>query len=124
MTGTDAAPEQVGLGTAPVVVEPSVEELCLSAVLGAMADPSRRALLRVLAEQGASGCAKAAEQAGLTIAKSTLSHHLRTLREGGVITAHYLGATKIIGLRTKDLESRFPGLLTAVLDAPENDPSC
>jgi DNA-binding transcriptional ArsR family regulator len=46
-----------------------------------------------------------------------MTHHFRVLREAGVIRQERVGTTKLTALRRDDLESRFPGLLDAVLRA-------
>ena len=50
--------------------------------------------------------------------KSTRSHHLKVLREAGVTRMVSHGREKLIQLRREDLESRWPGLLDAVLGRP------
>jgi DNA-binding transcriptional ArsR family regulator len=52
---------------------------------------------------------------GGRIGKSTLSHHLRVLREAGVIATRAEGTSKFSRLRCADLDARFPGLLGAIL---------
>ena len=47
--------------------------------------------------------------------KSSLSHHFRVLRESGVIATRREGTALLNSLRRQDLDSRFPGLLKAVL---------
>ncbi|WP_346104016.1 helix-turn-helix domain-containing protein [Nonomuraea maheshkhaliensis] len=53
---------------------------------------------------------------GLTISRSTFSHHQRVLREAGVIQVRVRGSQRILSLRRDDLDTCFPGLLDAVLD--------
>jgi DNA-binding transcriptional ArsR family regulator len=50
-------------------------------------------------------------------AKSTISHHFRVLREAGIIRSTPRGRQLMITLRREDLEARFPGLLTPILQA-------
>lgn len=112
-SGFMTQPAAAGPGTD--IIEPTMEAMTLPTVLTALADPNRLAFVRTLAVHGSRGCTKTAALAGLTLSKSTLSHHIRTLREAGVLTAWYAGTTKHLAVRTADLETRFPGLLTAVL---------
>jgi hypothetical protein len=44
-----------------------------------------------------------------------MTHHYRVLRESGVIHQERVGTTKMTELRREDLDTRFPGLLDAVL---------
>jgi DNA-binding transcriptional ArsR family regulator len=93
--------------------QPSVEALELPAVLHALSDPIRLQLVRSLAENGACNCGTFT----VPVAKSTLSHHLRVLREAGVTLTEPNGTQRVVSLRRTDLDERFPGLLDAVLGA-------
>ena len=81
-------------------------------VLQALADPVRLDLIRQLSESDAP---IACGRFDTTVAKSTLSHHFRILREAGVIATHREGGQALNVLRTKELEAAFPGLLRAIL---------
>jgi DNA-binding transcriptional ArsR family regulator len=93
---------------------PPREELELSAVLHALSDPARLAIVRHLAGDGECHCGHFT----LGISKATLSHHLRVLREAGVVFRRPDGRKRYFSLRFADLEARFPGLLEAVLGSP------
>jgi DNA-binding transcriptional ArsR family regulator len=54
---------------------------------------------------------------GEVVAKSTLSFHLKVLREAGLIRMVPQGRRVLVSLRREDLETRFPGLLEAILSA-------
>ena len=53
--------------------------------------------------------------AGLEMSKSTFSHHLRILREAGVVTRRTAGTKSYMSLRKDDLDGRFPGLIDSIL---------
>jgi DNA-binding transcriptional ArsR family regulator len=55
------------------------------------------------------------------VAKSTLSHHMKTLRAAGVTRTRKEGARSRVRLRRDDLDTRFPGLVEAVLKAAQAD---
>lgn len=97
------------------VIHPTVEELSLPKVLAALADPARLATVRTLACVGESACGQIQHDAGLEVSKSTMSHHIRILREAGIIHSRVQGARRILTLRRDDLDASFPGLLGAVL---------
>jgi DNA-binding transcriptional ArsR family regulator len=97
------------------VAQPETEELDLPAVLGALADPGRLAVIRTLADAGEESCARILEESGLGYSKSTMSHHLKVLREAGLTRTRVEGARRYVSLRRGDLDARFPGLLDAVL---------
>ena len=90
---------------------PSRKTLTLSRVLYALSDPVRLSIVKSIDAQGEQPCGTF----GLSVAKSTASHHFRVLREAGVIQMRAEGTQYINSLRRKDLDSRFPGLLDAVL---------
>lgn len=92
---------------------PSRDELELTEVLHALSDPARLEIVAALAAQGEQSCGTFA----LRVANSTRSHHLRILREAGVTATRVAGTQRLVSLRRDDLESRFPGLLDAVLTA-------
>ncbi|MFD6531155.1 ArsR family transcriptional regulator [Streptomyces sp. NPDC060184] len=57
--------------------------------------------------------------------ESTLSHHLKTLREAGLVRNVPQGRQRSLTLRRDDLDARFPGLLDAVLQgAGARCPAC
>lgn len=99
------------------VVEPAAEEFQLPRILAALADPSRLAAVRFVARNGESWCAQVMEQAMLAMTKSTFSHHLRILREAGVLTKRIQGSRGYTSLRKADLDSRFPGLIDSIVNA-------
>ena len=90
---------------------PGTDELELVEVLHALSDPVRLQIVRELASGGEQPCGVMP----LPVSASTRSHHLRILREAGVTVTRVEGTQRMVSLRRDDLESRFPGLLDAVL---------
>ena len=96
--------------------EPPAAEVDLPTVLGALADPGRLATVRALAREGTEiGCSQLQVAAGLDLTKSTMSHHLKVLREAGVTHTRVLGVHWYVSLRRDALNASFPGLLDAVI---------
>jgi DNA-binding transcriptional ArsR family regulator len=93
---------------------PDRDEIELPAVLHALSDPQRLEIVRRLAGS-AEPCPCGSIELG--VAKSTMTHHYRVLRESGVIRQQRRGTTKLTELRRDDLDARFPGLLDAVLSS-------
>jgi len=91
----------------PELVHPPVDRLDLVAVLHALADPTRLAIVRVLLVEQERACGTF----GVDVAPSTLSHHFRVLREAGVIRQREEGNRRWTALRRDELDGRFPGLL-------------
>ena len=92
--------------------EPAVEAIGLTDVLHALSDPLR---LDIVTELAASEAERACGTFDPPIAKSTLSHHFKVLRDAGVTRTRVVGTQRLIALRRDDLEARFPGLLGSVL---------
>jgi len=92
---------------------PARGEMTLAPVLAALSDPVRLKIVRMLAD----GCELSCGAFGFPLAKSTLTHHLRVLRDAGVISQRAVGTSRMTCLRKKDLDARFPGLLDSVLIA-------
>ena len=101
------------------VVEPAADAMLLPRVLAALADPHRLATVRFLARNGESWCAQVRQEAGLELSKSTFSHHLRIMREAGLVTKRIQGARGYAQLRKEDVDRRFPGLLDSVINADD-----
>jgi len=93
---------------------PERDEIELVEVLQALGDPIRLQIVRILdTSDGAIAC----HELGLPVSKSTGSHHLKVLREAGVVRAQVDGTRRYYTLRRDALEARFPGLLDSVLHA-------
>ncbi len=90
---------------------PSVPELRLPELVKALSDPNRLRLVVALAD---GEFHHTIDLPGLSVQKSTLSHHLRTLREAGFTETLFEGRTCQIRLRVADLNSRFPGFVDAL----------
>ncbi|WP_231591326.1 ArsR/SmtB family transcription factor [Saccharothrix sp. ST-888] len=93
--------------------QPDLDEVDIGEVLQALADPVRLQIVRLLAAAGEGSCTSL----DVPVKRSTVSHHLRTLRESGVVATRLVGNTRLSRLRTAELEERFPGLLVSILAA-------
>jgi DNA-binding transcriptional ArsR family regulator len=96
-------------------VHPATEDITLAGVLGALSDPMRLQILKKLLARrdGCLSCSGAAPCAEM--AKSTLSHHFRVLRDAGLIRTTKQGVAHLNSVRRQDVNSRFPGLLQAIM---------
>ena len=99
------------------VTEPAAADLELPRVLAALADRHRLATVQYVARTGESWCARVMQDIGLEMSKSTFSHHLRILREAGVVTKRMEGTKSYMCVRKADLDARFPGLIDSILNA-------
>lgn len=113
-TRTEATPEAnlaSGSGVPPQLRGDAQQEL--HQVLAALGDPVRLTIVRQLAERGEVPCGGFQ----FDLAKSTLSHHFKVLRESGIVASRPEGTSLINCLNREELEKRFPGLLDGVLRA-------
>jgi DNA-binding transcriptional ArsR family regulator len=96
---------------------PELASVDVLTVLQALSDPVRLQIVRQLAgcEDGATGLM--CGQLEIPVAKSTGSHHLKTLHRAGVTAEREQGVCKYIRLRRDELDARFPGLIDSVLGA-------
>jgi DNA-binding transcriptional ArsR family regulator len=96
---------------------PEPGDIALTKVMAALSDPIRVGLVRVLAD----GRERGWGELRAPVAKSTLSHHLRVLRDAGLTRTRQEGTRCYVVLRREDLQARFPGLLRTVLAAAQAD---
>jgi DNA-binding transcriptional ArsR family regulator len=98
-----------------IIPHPDAEQLRLSGVLHALSDPVRIRIVCTLSEHDevSCGCIE------VGVSKSTLTHHLKVLRDAGLTRTRCEGVQRFVSLRREDIDARFPGLLELVLaDAP------
>jgi DNA-binding transcriptional ArsR family regulator len=88
---------------------PSASELDLAHILRTVGDPVRLAIVRLLSDDRERRCTEVGEVVG--IPASTLSYHLRLLREAGVTRTRAEGTERHVSLRRDDLDELYPGLL-------------
>jgi DNA-binding transcriptional ArsR family regulator len=96
-------------------VHPDVDDITLTRVLAALSDPLRLGLVSLLAD----GHERQWGELDAPVSNSTLSHHLKTLRNAGITATREEGTRCYVRLRDRDLDTRFPGLLASLLDASE-----
>jgi DNA-binding transcriptional ArsR family regulator len=92
------------------ISHPDLKDVTLDQVLNALGDPVRLRIVRMASEKS-QPCH--AFQGGF--AKSTLSHHMKVLREAGIIRQCEDGTQRLTSVRWRELNARFPGVLAAVL---------
>ncbi|MEU4563115.1 helix-turn-helix domain-containing protein [Actinoplanes sp. NPDC023936] len=100
--------------TTRTIEHPDVAQVSLQQVLEALVDPVRRGVVTQLARAGEEMSCGTFDA---PVSVSTLTHHFNVLREAGVIRQYYVGTMKMNALRLEEMESRFPGLLPAILAA-------
>ena len=95
--------------TSREIRHPAASELDLATILRTVGDPVRLAIVQQLLQGGERICTTLNES--IDIPASTLSYHLRLLREAGVTRTRAVGTERHVSVRRDDLERIFPGLL-------------
>lgn len=100
------------------LMHPAIEDVPVEAILHALADPVRVALFsEVVAGECSQNCTALAGVLQQPIPKSTLSQHMRILREAGLIRGERRGTEMRNTSRCAEVDARYPGLLQAVVSA-------
>ena len=99
-----------------LLTHPQMRDVTVAAILYALADPVRLAIVRELLKvRGGMNCTETAQKLRRPMPKSTCSQHYRILRESGLIASERRGVDLICSVRAAALEARFPGLLASIL---------
>jgi DNA-binding transcriptional ArsR family regulator len=100
------------------LVHPAIEDVTVEAILHALADPVRVAIYaRIIGSQFPQSCSSLMTVTAVAVPKSTLSQHFKVLREAGLIRSERRGVEMQNASRCAEVESRFPGLIPAVISA-------
>jgi DNA-binding transcriptional ArsR family regulator len=97
---------------------PPIENVTVEGILHALSDPVRVAIFADLATSDCTyNCSTFLNVTNKQIPKSTLSHHFKALRDAGLIRTERHGVEMHNSSRCPEIETRFPGLLAAILNA-------
>jgi DNA-binding transcriptional ArsR family regulator len=100
--------------------QPERDEIDLSVVFSTLSDPLRRTAIAILATLP--DCMERyCVSFGFPVAKASLTHHFKILREAGLISQIDYGNRRASSLRREDIDPRFPGLLAMMVKELEQD---
>ena len=100
------------------LIHPSIEDVPLEAILHALADSIRVTLFYdIVYQEGPKNCTKLVSVLERPIPKSTLSQHMRILREAGLIRGERHGHEMRNTSRYEEVDRHYPGLLLAIITA-------
>jgi len=100
------------------LIHPSAETFRAEAILHALSDPERAAIFAGIAgAECVQRCSALADAGERVIPKSSLSQHLKVLREAGLIRSERQGVEMRNYSRCAEINERFPGLLPAIMAA-------
>jgi DNA-binding transcriptional ArsR family regulator len=100
------------------LVHPALEDITVEGVLHALSDPTRVEIFSKIAGSSCSAnCTAFLTVAGKAVPKSTLSQHFKVLREAGLVRSERVGVEMQNVSRCSEIETRFPGLISAIVNA-------
>jgi DNA-binding transcriptional ArsR family regulator len=87
-------------------------------ILHALSDPIRVAIYAdIVGSECSRNCSNFLKVSDKAIPKSTLSQHFRVLREAGLIRGERIGVEMHNTSRCAEIEDRFPGLISSIVNA-------
>jgi DNA-binding transcriptional ArsR family regulator len=100
------------------LVHPALDDITVEGILHALSDPTRVAIFAKIADSGGSAnCSHFLTVGEKAIPKSTLSQHFKVLRDAGLVRSERNGVEMQSQSRCAEIETRFPGLLSAIVGA-------
>jgi DNA-binding transcriptional ArsR family regulator len=101
-----------------LLFHPSIEDVTVEGILHALSDPVRVAIYADIVKSECShNCSTFLNVREKQIPKSTLSQHFKSLREAGLIRGERRGVEMQNTSRCPEIETRFPGLIPAIVNA-------
>jgi DNA-binding transcriptional ArsR family regulator len=95
-----------------------MDDVTVEAILHALSDPVRVAIFADIAGSSCSQtCSNFLHVSEKVIPKSSLSQHFKVLREAGLIRGERRGVEMHNASRCAEIDKRFPGLITAIVNA-------
>jgi len=100
------------------LVHPALEDITVEGILHALSDPTRVEIFAKMADSnGSANCSTFLTVNEKAVPKSTLSQHFKVLRDAGLVRSERVGVEMQNISRCKEIETRFPGLLPAIVSA-------
>src|SRR6478609_10221202 len=100
------------------LVHPALEDITVEGILHALSDPTRVEIFSRIADSACSAnCSTFLTVGEKAVPKSTLSQHFKVLRDAGLVRSERVGVEMQNSSRCREIETRFPGLLTAIVGA-------
>jgi DNA-binding transcriptional ArsR family regulator len=100
------------------LVHPALEDVTVEGILHALSDPTRVEIFAKMADSnGSANCSSFLTVGQKAVPKSTLSQHFKVLRDAGLVRSERIGVEMQNISRCAEIETRFPGLLPAIIGA-------
>jgi len=99
------------------IKHPTIEQVELTDIMYALADPTRLEIIALLAKAGKK---LTCGEINLNRPKSSMSHHFKILRGAGLVQTLIEGTEHMNSLRLAEIEQKYPGVLESVLKATQD----
>src|SRR6187431_1961101 len=100
------------------LVHPALDDITVEGILHALSDPTRVEIFAKMADaNGSANCSSFLTVGEKAVPKSTLSQHFKVLRDAGLVRSVRMGVEMQNSSRCAEIETRFPGLLPAIVGA-------
>jgi len=96
------------------IKHPPIEQIELTELMYALSDPARLEIVACLAQAGRQ---MTCGELDMNRPKSSMSHHFKILRAAGLVETIIDGKEHLNSLRLAEIEQKFPGVLSAVLQS-------
>ena len=97
---------------------PAIEDISVEGILHALSDPTRVEIFAKIASSvWSANCSSFLTVGEKAVPKSTLSQHFKALRDAGLVRSERVGVEMQNTSRCAEIETRFPGLLPAIIGA-------
>lgn len=103
-----------------LLYHPNSEQIRLAPLLECLSEPLRLAIVCHLAHADSGRELRCSDFQTLG-SKSNLAYHFAKLRKAGVVHFRSVGTMRLMHLRRREIDARFPGLLGAILTAAAQD---
>ena len=97
------------------LAHPKLKDVPLDLILKALGDPVRISIVKQLL--ASANQEKACGTYDYTVTKATFSHHMKILREAGILRKRNEGTKVMTSVRIEELEKRCPGLLDMIVSS-------
>ena len=103
-----------------LLCHPNSEQIRLALLLECLSEPVRLAIVCHLAHADPGSELRCSDFKALS-SKSNLAYHFAKLRKAGVVRFRIAGTMRLMQLRRREIDERFPGLLDAILSGAARD---
>ncbi len=100
------------------LIHPAIQDVPIGAILHALSDPLRLTIYAdIVGRERSQNCSAFLQVQDKAIPKSTLSQHIKVLREAGLIRSERRGVESFNLSRSVEVDAHYPLLIATILQA-------